>query len=249
MWPKRCGRWASCMGIEALSAKVISESRGHVEIPSRELTSSDAYVLADFSIPYRVFMIINQNISEHRNGYYSSTLDNIPSRQYSCCLRGHIISSGGKPMQKSDATHIAGVLKTLTILNPNQLSDPIDARTIASILALSPRQVSSCLSKLKELGYLTKVGSDARYACYIRTQKPLPNTSSSIERRYRIRTMLKQWRKHSTSQRHRSSRNFRRSIKRTKPAEHSGQLSLFCDITCPAPNPMSTLPRRGYRVG
>ncbi len=227
----------------------ISESRGHVEIPSRELTSSDVYVLADFSIPYRVFILINQNISEYRNGYSSSTLDNMPSRQYYRCLRGNNHSRGGKPMQKSDATHIAGVLKALTILNPNQLSDPIDARIIASILALSPRQVSSCLSKLKELGYLTRVGSNARYACYIRTQKALPNTSSSIERRYRVRTMLKQWRKHSTSQRHHSSRNFRRSIKRTKPAEHTEQLSLFCDITSAASDPMSTLPRRGNRVG
>ena len=249
MWRTRYGSWARYMGIETLSAMVISESRGHVEIPSRGLTSSDVYVLADFSIPYRVFMLINQSISEHRNGYYSSTLDNMSSRQYSCCLRGNIPLRGGKPMQKSDATHIAGVLKALTILNPNQLSDPIDAGTIASILALSPRQVSSCLSKLKELGYLTKVGSDDRYACYIRTQKPLPNTSSSIERRYRVRTMLKQLRKHSTSKLNRSSRNFRRSIKRTKPVEYTGQLSLFCDITCPTSDPRNTLPRRGNRVG
>jgi hypothetical protein len=175
------------MGIEPLSDIIISESRGHAEIPSRELTI--------------------------------------------------------------DATHIAGVLKALTILNPNQLNDPVDARTIASILSPSPRQVSSCRSKLRELGYLTKVGRDARYTCYIRTGKPLPNTSSSIERRYRVRTMLKQWRKHSTSQWNRSSRNFRRSIKRTKPAAHTGQLSLFFDSTCPTSDPRNILPRRGNRAG
>lgn len=83
---------------------------------------------------------------------------------------------------KSQINKIIEVLRTLNPINPK---DPIDAKTVAVFVNLSPQQAGFVLSRLHKTGYLAKVGSLDHYSLYIRTGKPLPKRSSSIERRYR----------------------------------------------------------------
>jgi hypothetical protein len=88
-------------------------------------------------------------------------------------------------MRTKTDSRLANVIKALRILEPIAFNDPIDSETMADFLELSPEQVSPCLSVLHYTGYLTRVGTRQRFALYIRTRKPLPKRSASIERRYR----------------------------------------------------------------
>jgi hypothetical protein len=64
---------------------------------------------------------------------------------------------------------------------------PIDAKTMAVLANLTPEQVSPSLSILRYTGYLARVGTLNRYALYIRTHKPLPTRTASIQSRYQQR--------------------------------------------------------------
>jgi hypothetical protein len=83
------------------------------------------------------------------------------------------------------------VVQALVVLNPQQIHDPIDARDIAAVTDLSAKQASPCLSILKSLGYLAKVGSNDRCNSYIRTSKPLTVTFASLLKTYRARLTKK----------------------------------------------------------
>jgi hypothetical protein len=80
--------------------------------------------------------------------------------------------------------HLSQIVSVLKILQPDE---PIDAKTLAGLVDLAPKQVSRCLSKLHRTGYLAKIGAEEHYSLYILTQRHMPSTSASIERTYRRR--------------------------------------------------------------
>jgi hypothetical protein len=90
-------------------------------------------------------------------------------------------------MSMKNHSQLAKIVETLTVLNPINPNDPIDAKTIAFFANRTPEQVSPCLSILRYTGYLAWVGTLNRYALYIRTHKPLPTITASIQRRYKRR--------------------------------------------------------------
>jgi DNA-binding Lrp family transcriptional regulator len=80
--------------------------------------------------------------------------------------------------------HLTQVIRALAILKPDE---PIDAKTLADLIDLVPKEVSRCLSKLHRTGYLAKIGANEHYNLYILTQRRLPTHSASVERTYRRR--------------------------------------------------------------
>lgn len=103
-------------------------------------------------------------------------------------IGGHpYTASGGKAMAGQHKSNFRKIVQALAILNPQQINDPINASDIAAVTDLSVKQASPCLSILRSLGYLAKVGSAHRYSCYIRTLKPLTATPASLLRTYRAK--------------------------------------------------------------
>jgi hypothetical protein len=90
-------------------------------------------------------------------------------------------------MSMKSHSQLAKIIEILTVINPINPDDPIDAKTMAVLANLTPEQVSPCLSILRYTGYLARVGTLNRYALYIRTHKPLPSRTASIQRRYKRR--------------------------------------------------------------
>jgi hypothetical protein len=80
--------------------------------------------------------------------------------------------------------HLTQIIRALTILKPDE---PIDAKTLADLIDLVPKQVSCCLSKLHRTGYLAKIGANEHYNLYILTQRHMPAKSASVERTYKRR--------------------------------------------------------------
>lgn len=79
---------------------------------------------------------------------------------------------------------ISNVINAITILNPKEPADMIDAKTLADLIDQTPEQVSCCLSKLYRANYLTKIGNSNRYNCFI-LKRPLPKNPRSVQRAYK----------------------------------------------------------------
>ena len=77
------------------------------------------------------------------------------------------------------------ILEVLQKLNPINAKDPIDAKTMADLATIPCNRAGDGLSRLHKIGCLVRIGTLDHYALYIRTNKPLPKRSSSIERRYK----------------------------------------------------------------
>ncbi len=84
-------------------------------------------------------------------------------------------------------SHLDRVIDALRILNP-QPQEPLDAKTLAELIDLTPKQASDCLSRLHCTGYLARVGTNDRRALYV-LKKPLKVKASTVWRAYRHRLM------------------------------------------------------------
>ena len=81
-------------------------------------------------------------------------------------------------------TQMDRVIEALRILPP----EPIDAKILAELIDLSPKQAGRCLSVLHCTNHIAKIGiTNEGYALYIRTRKPLGIKSSSVRRAYKVR--------------------------------------------------------------
>lgn len=94
-------------------------------------------------------------------------------------------------------SHIDQILEVFRILQPQEA---IDAKTMAELTALTPKQASSALSRLHQTGYLARVGSDSRYALYIPTTKPMRKKGSSIQKEYKSQLGKRSQRNHIDNQ-------------------------------------------------
>jgi hypothetical protein len=82
-------------------------------------------------------------------------------------------------MSTKPKSHLDGIIEALMNLNVTYRDAPIDAKTIADRLNLSPRQAWRGLYLLCKTGFLEKVQTLNRYAIYIRTFTPLPHNTRS----------------------------------------------------------------------
>jgi DNA-binding Lrp family transcriptional regulator len=78
-------------------------------------------------------------------------------------------------MSTKSRSHLDKIIEALMNLNPTHPDAPIDAKTIAARVNLSPRQVWRGLYLLCKTGFLEKVRILNRYAIYNRTFTPLPH--------------------------------------------------------------------------
>jgi hypothetical protein len=77
-------------------------------------------------------------------------------------------------MSTKPKTHLDKIIEALMI-NPTHPDAPVDAKTIAAQINLSPRQAWRGLYLLCKTGFLEKVRILNRYAVYTRTFTPLPH--------------------------------------------------------------------------
>jgi hypothetical protein len=133
-------------------------------------------------------------------------------------------------------SQIDQVVEAFRILQPEE---PLDARTLSDLIDLTPKQVSTALSRLHRTGYIARVGSTNRNALYIRTQKPMQRKGSSIQREYKTQLSKRSRRNHTDSQEQDAKRILQaiaRTIERelghrsqsSPPAVVARQLTLFC---------------------
>jgi hypothetical protein len=117
-------------------------------------------------------------------------------------------------------SQLAKIIEILAVLNPTNPHDPVDANIIASFDDdLTPDQVSPYLSILRYTDFLARVGTLNRYALYIRTLKPLPTITASIQRGYK-RRLDRRFAKNYTS----SPRKIAREVSKTVIAARRQEL-------------------------
>jgi len=137
------------------------------------------------------------------------------------------------PMNHPES-HLSQVIDALKILNSQE---PLDAKTLAELIDLSPQQTSRCLSVLHHSGYLAKVGTHNRYACFI-LKKPLKARAASVRRAYKNRLTRRKQRDYKDIGRQIANqiaqaairgieRELGRQVRLTTSAGISGQLPLF----------------------
>jgi hypothetical protein len=82
-------------------------------------------------------------------------------------------------MSTKPKSHLDKIIEALMNPNVTYPDTPIDAKTIAARVNLSPRQAWRGLYLLCKTGFLEKVRTFNRYAIYIRTFTPLPHNRRS----------------------------------------------------------------------